>query len=132
MKLPIKTFLFGFFLVMFAFASCASENDNGAAQSDKLLTITFKKDHWTYVSIREGRVLGQASISDSTAEKSWKARTDWDIAICNGYIRTNSGASGSGLGGITVSSLPYDETDASSASGFVVDADTVCFEKDTF
>ncbi len=130
MKFSINTFLLSSFLLLLAFASCASESDNGAAQSDKLLTITFKKDYWTYVSLRESRVLGQTSISDSMAEKAWKTRTDWDIAICNGYIRTNSGVSGCGLGGITVSSLPYDETDASDASGFIVDSDTVCFERD--
>ncbi len=130
MKHPINTLLLVLVISVLAFASCASDSENGAGRSDTLLTISFKKDHWTYISLREGKVLGMVSIKDSTEEKSWKARTDWDIAICNGHIRTNSGASGSGNGGITVSQFPYDETDVSSASEFVVDSDTVRFEKE--
>ncbi len=132
MKHSINTLLLICVISVLALASCASESENSTGRPDTVLTIAFKKNHWTYISLREGKVLGMVSINDSTEEKSWKARTDWDIAICNGHIRTNSGDSGSGNGGITVSQFPYDETDVSSAPEFVVDGDTVRFEKEPF
>lgn len=33
-------------------------------------------------------------------DKAWAERTDWDFAICGDYIKTNSGTSGNGKGGI--------------------------------
>lgn len=107
-------------------ASCASENSEVITErQDAILTVPYTKNQWTYISLRENKVLGTCPAKDTSAEESWSKRTDWDIAICNGHIRTNSGTSGNGKGGITVSPSAYDETDASSASSFSVDKDTV-------
>lgn len=113
------------FAMLFA-ASCASENSEVVTeQQDAILTVPFAKNQWTYISLRNNKVLGTCPAKDTLAEKSWSGRSDWDIAICNGHIRTNSGTSGNGRGGITTSPYPYDETDVSSATSFSADKDTV-------
>lgn len=106
--------------------SCASENSATDDMShDNILQVTFTKNSWTYLSLTQNKVMGTCAMKDTVAEKAWSKRMDWDIAICNGHIRTNSGTSGQGMGGITVSSRSYDDTDAASATTFATDKDTV-------
>ena len=69
--------------------------------------------------------IGTCALGDSIAEKTWSQRTDWDIAICNGMIRTNSGTSGIGHGGI-VNIMPdfYETADVAPEDDYKTDTDT--------
>ncbi|MBR1448731.1 MAG: hypothetical protein IJ588_08325 [Prevotella sp.] len=89
------------------------------------LTIANVANQWTYVSLTQGRVVGTCSISDTTAQRQWSQRNDWDMAVCNGMIRTNGGDSGNGQGGIAVSPSTYEQTDAAWPVGYTQDRDTV-------
>ena len=40
--------------------------------------------------------VGTCAVTDTLAQQAYAARTDWDIAIADGRIRTNSGTSGPG------------------------------------
>lgn len=57
-------------------------------------------EHWTYFSLETGETVGRSAFLDETEDAAWAARTDWDIAICGDYLKTNGGTSGQGLGGI--------------------------------
>jgi len=74
---------------------------------------------WHYYSFAQAKVIGTGETTDDAA---WAARKDWDMAICRFKVRTNSGDSGVGLGGLyshtkievdkegkeTVVNIPYD------------------------
>ena len=106
-------------------AACATDNADNAVVSEGLLTIPNVPDQWTYVSLTEGRVVGTCSLNDTAAQHQWAARTDWDLATCNGMIRTNGGDSGSGQGAAAVSPLPDEQTDATQPAHYVNDRDSV-------
>ena len=55
-------------------------------------------------------------------DEEWKNRTDWDIAICGKYVRTNSGTSGNGQGGlIKVEGMSYESITTSVSDNFYID-----------
>ncbi len=56
-------------------------------------------------------MVGTCAATDTLAQQAYAARTDWDIAISDGRIRTNSGTSGPGDGGIALSPYGYEQTD---------------------
>lgn len=60
------------------------------------------------VSLSAHEVVGSSCLGDTREDALWMMRTDWDIAFCNGMIRTNSGSSGKGKGGITWTPVDYD------------------------
>lgn len=91
---------------MMLFPSCADDDDSASSTSQQL-TVPDLPDHWTYISLRSGRVLGTCALSDSLALQVWADRTDWDLALCNGLMRTNGGTSGPGQGGLSVSPSPF-------------------------
>ena len=62
-------------------------------------------DQWTYISIEQGVVVGTGKLGDAASDAEWARRNDWDIAICDTLIRTNGGASGTGLGAISTESI---------------------------
>ena len=53
--------------------------------------------------------MGTSAFGDSSADSEWRQRTDWDIAVCGDLIRTNSGMSGTGNGGIQVVPDDYNQ-----------------------
>lgn len=107
------------------FGSCAVDNTDDGIVSQGLLTIPNVPDQWTYVSLTKGRVVGTCSLTDTVAQHQWATRTDWDLATCNGMIRTNGGDSGSGQGAAAVSGQGYEETDAAQPAPYVTDRDSV-------
>jgi len=112
-------------LAVILFTACSSDDASTPASENQTLNIKTKQDQWSYISMSSGKVLGTSALGDSTAEASWKNRTDWDIAICNGIIRTNSGTSGIGKGGIANSNVSYEETTNVSDADYQVDMDTL-------
>lgn len=79
-------------------ASCAKDSYTPTASG--VATIPDQPGLWTYFSFRTGKVVGQAAVTDSAANKQWSERLDWDIAVSDGLVRTNGGSSGKGLGAI--------------------------------
>lgn len=104
--------------------SCATE-DGAAIISEGRLVLPNVPGQWTYVSLVQSRVVGTCALSDTLAQQQWAARTDWDLAICNGMLRTNGGASGKGQGGAAVAGTDYDATDAAQPAAYRQDRDTV-------
>ncbi len=104
------------------FSSCASDSDTGGHDPqpvDTELTITGISDsQWAYISLETNRVIGTSPLDDSNADTQWADRTDWDLAICGDMIRTNSGSSGKGQGGIRrLDDKTYEEVSVADAVG---------------
>lgn len=74
---------------------------HGRIYSEGEIVVDDVRGQWTYISLREGIQVGVCALSDTLAQREWAQRTDWDIAICDGHIRTNGGISGCGEGGVT-------------------------------
>ncbi len=89
------------------------------------LTIEGLNDQtWVYVSLEQGKVVGSSPLGDEEQDAAWKARTDWDFALCGELIRTNSGTSGSGNGGIqSVTNKSFNALDEAPVDGYTVDTD---------
>ncbi len=105
-------------------ASCDGGGNRGSREQvvSGELSVPDITDEWSYVSIEKGEVIGSCSLADTIAQQEWAKRTDWDIAICNGMIRTNSGASGIGSGGIISSETPFEEISSLRASTYFTDS----------
>ena len=95
------------------FTSCASEK-----------SVIQEEDRWTYISLSTGEVVGTSPLNSTEDDAHWRLRTDWDMAVCGKYIRTNSGTSGVGQGGIQSVLTPYEELTTLPAEEFKVDVYT--------
>lgn len=112
----------------FSAALLACATDNGAGDgvvSEGLMTVPNVPGQWTYISLSEGRVVGTCALSDTTAQRQWAQRTDWDLATCNGMLRTNGGDSGIGKGAAATTADAYDAADPLLPATYVNDRDTV-------
>ncbi len=87
-------------LLLFALASCDGRREREAEPVSGEVEFLIMSGQWTYISLGEGKVLGNAPVGDEDADALWAARDDWDIAVCDSLIRTNGGTSG--YGGWTV------------------------------
>lgn len=81
-------------------------------------------DRWTYFSFSESKVVGTSEFGSGEEDALWAGRDDWDIAICGEFLRTNSGTSGMGSGGIQRNTITdfYNLTEAPE-DGYIVDVD---------
>jgi hypothetical protein len=59
---------------------------------------------WNFFSFSKGEIIGTCDANNETEYEAWRKRIDWDIAFHRQDVKTNSGASGNGKGGI----LEYD------------------------
>ena len=109
-----------FLLCALALAGCKRYNEGNGDDALVVREITIPgltEEKWTYFSLEKGEAVGQSVFADPGEDKLWAERTDWDLAFCGDYIKTNSGSSGKGLGGIQkdnqsafdlIDSAPYD------------------------
>jgi len=82
-------------------ASCKSQGDLRQPNVSAEMTISGLSDScWTYFSFEKGEVVGSSTYCDEDQDAQWAQRSDWDFAICSDKIKTNSGESGKGLGGV--------------------------------
>lgn len=94
------------------------------AQVETLTIEGLDDQTWVYVSLEEGRTVGTSPLGDVEQDAAWKARTDWDIAFCGELLRTNSGTSGNGAGGIqSVTNKSFNALDEAPADGYRTDTD---------
>ncbi|MBO4560841.1 MAG: HmuY family protein [Bacteroidaceae bacterium] len=66
------------------------------------LTLTLEPGKWIYYNISDSSVIGTSDIGDNVQDAEWGARMDWDIALSESGLRTNSGTSGRGNGGLVL------------------------------
>lgn len=120
-----KHIIFSLLASLVLLASCSDGTDNSvsgqAVGKSGEMNVTANNGVWTYYSIEQNKVMGTSVFGDSTADSQWKQRTDWDIAICGDLIRTNSGTSGTGNGGLQVVPQGYNELENAPQSGYITD-----------
>lgn len=120
----MKRICFAILLPLMLLTSCTEKSSDDVV-SEGLITIPNVPNQWSYVSLIEGRVVGTCALSDTATQRLWAQRTDWDLATCNGMIRTNGGNSGRGFGAAAMTSDGYDETEPSQPADYVTDCDSV-------
>lgn len=98
MKTLIR-FIFIFAAVV-ALNSCRTSEESAPNISAEMTIHGLGEEHWTYFSFEKGEVVGTGKFDDDDDDAAWAQRKDWDFAICGKYIKTNSGDSGIGKGGI--------------------------------
>lgn len=120
----MKKLLFLFIIPLFA--ACSDSDSPSRILSSGVLTVPNLADTWVYISLAdEGSVVGQCALADTAALRQWSNRLDWDLAICNGMIRTNGGTSGIGHGAATSSSAPFEAISDPALPNYHGDADSV-------
>lgn len=101
MKLNIFHHLLLILAVSAAFCSCSGGIGKREPNVSAEITLHgLSEDHWTYFSFEKGEVVGTGKFNDAESDAEWHTRKDWDFAICGDRIKTNSGDSGIGRGGI--------------------------------
>ena len=110
--------------------ACSQDNSNTPdtpAEPARVENLTIERlndQTWVYVSLEQGKVVGSSPLGDEEQDAAWKARTDWDFALCGELIRTNSGTSGTGNGGIqSVTNKSFNALDEAPTDGYTVDTD---------
>ncbi len=108
--------------------ACSQDNSNTPdtpaepARVENLTIEGLNDQTWVYVSLEQGKVVGSSPLGDEEQDAAWKARTDWDFALCGELIRTNSGTSGTGNGGIqSVTNKSFNALDEAPTDGYTVD-----------
>ena len=91
-------------LASITFISCRDKvkNESEPVPVKRELTLTLEPGKWIYYSISDSTVMGTSDIGDTEQDAEWHDRNDWDIALSELGIRTNSGTSGRGNGGLAV------------------------------
>lgn len=123
MKTLITKSIFIFLFTLSAF-SCSDEKKVSNERSETL-TIQTDDTKWTYLSLETGKVVGTSPIDNPSTDQEWSRRTDWDIAICKGMIRTNSGTSGCGNGGIQTTDQTFEQIHEAPQSGYETDTEKI-------
>lgn len=97
--------------------------DSGA---EGIVVEGLSDDRWTYFSFSESKVVGTSEFGSGEEDSLWAGRDDWDIAICGEFLRTNSGTSGIGNGGIQRNTITdfYNLTEAPD-DGYLEDVDDI-------
>ncbi len=120
-KIPLLFFILHSSFLMF-FASCSSDSDNGQIETHEEQTIAVETMRWTYYSLETGSVVGQSDFGDEAADEQWRERKDWDIALCGELLRTNSGTSGIGEGGIIAIDEEYESVSTAPDTIYTIDS----------
>lgn len=89
----------------------ACVREGSVSDEDRVMRIELQDNAWTYISLTEGKVVGTGKLGSEEDDSAWAARQDWDIALCNGAIRTNGGSSGQGKAAILEVTEPYETVD---------------------
>lgn len=87
-------------LALFTLSAC---HQTGVREPNVKVETTIEglsSEHWTYFCFEKGEVVGTSEYGNEEQDALWADRLDWDFAICGKYLRTNSGTSGKGRGGV--------------------------------
>ena len=89
------------FAVLTVLVSCNMTGDKSVPNVSEDITIHgLSSEYWTYFSFEKGEVVGTGKFDDDADDAAWAGRKDWDFAICGDRMKTNSGTSGKGMGGV--------------------------------
>lgn len=90
-------------IILLATISCKDDkqSDLSPVLFSNEMELTLMPGEWVYYRFSDSTIVGTGIIGDSIDDAEWFNRLDWDIAFSEGGIRTNSGASGKGQGGLT-------------------------------
>ena len=120
-----KRFFFMLLVATLLLASCGENHDVSPTESpvgkQGEMALPVDDAHWTYYSLEQGKIVGTSLFGDGNEDARWKQRTDWDIAVCGDLIRTNSGTSGMGNGGLQIVPEGYSQLKDAPQDGYVVD-----------
>jgi hypothetical protein len=87
---------------------------------------------WHFFSFDRGEILGSCDALDAVEYESWRVRNDWDLAFHRQNIKTNSGASGVGVGGMLEYKqkvFDFDAVGEAPEEGYLIDvADSVIYD----
>ncbi len=109
-------------ILLLALLAAACHDDASPKHIEGDLHIDLQGEGWTFVSIETGRVIGTCALDDTLTLNAYASRTDWDVALSSsGHIRTNSGLSGAGQGGINESSVPFGAADKMPEDSYLPD-----------
>ncbi len=121
-----KSLLIVLMIVLFSgfIVSCSDDDDDPQPTESKTFSL-YTKDYtkWYYFSFEENDTIGSGSANPTDSDDaSWKKRTDWDLAFHYKDVRTNSGVSGNGDGGmLEASSVKFDSVLVAPTTGYTVD-----------
>ena len=121
----LRTLISAISAAILVLAGCSRVPSQTRVDSGSGMTVEgLGDDHWTYFSFSRSEVVGTSEFGSDEQDALWAGRTDWDIAICGEFLRTNSGTSGAGDGGIQKNTVTdfYNLTEAPE-DGYVVDVD---------
>ena len=62
--------------------------------------VSQDTNDWMYFNLRTGEIFNLHHSGQDIKEGEQKDRMDWDIAFCGYHLRSNSGTSGNGHGGV--------------------------------
>lgn len=105
-------------------AACSDDTSDSGTAKDRYATLgNIANDTWTYISLATGKVVGTAPFGTASEDSVWATRTDWDLALCGTYMRTNGGTSGGGNGGvIKVQGTSYESIADTTSQTFITDS----------
>lgn len=126
----MKKYLYIIFCACLPLAGCSDEDGVSNQPVQGSVTIDGISDSaWTYFSIEKGVVVGTSALGNIGEDAAWAIHADWDIALCGNMIRTNSGTSGKGKGGIIqISDRSFNAIDQAPQAGYITDNDNVVFD----
>ena len=125
-------------LCVLLFSSCDDLWDK-----DHLFTYTEPQDgvfvyncsdytQWYFFSFAKSEIIGSCDAMDSLANEEWYNRTDWDLAFHRQNIKSNSGVSGVGRGGIleyVQDEFDFDTVLEAPTEGYLIDVpDSVIYD----
>lgn len=122
-------------LLLPVLAGCSKEDKNETEDTgvftEASATIEGVNDStWVYFSFVTGTVVGTSTFGNAEEDARWYDRVDWDIALCSDMIRTNSGTSGVGSGGIqVVTDRNFNAITTAPADGYSVDRNDILVER---
>lgn len=123
-------------LISFLCVRCKDEDGGGEdvripAEVNTLKIEGINDKSWIYISFENGKVVGSSELGNKEEDAEWAIRKDWDIALCGEMLRTNSGTSGKGEGGIIrVSEKSFNAIDVAPADGYTTDVDNIVVKRE--
>lgn len=96
-------------LLTLALVSSCKKDDEKISPNTEYTLDASSKEVWVYYSLRNAATVGTSDTTRASASE-WAERMDWDIAISTFNMRTNSGTSGKGNGGVHIcpAEITYD------------------------
>lgn len=105
-KMNFKFFNVAMLLVACSLFMVSCDKDEPKVEEKSESKIIKEKDvqdygKWYYFSFEKDKFVGEGDADPAKGDdENWSKRTDWDIAFHTNNVRTNSGTSGVGKGGI--------------------------------